>query len=167
MLVVAAALLAAGIVIPPGTAAPFRVASPQIALPLLDGKTEVEERETWATYLASHDQWSEWGILVEGTSVGGLYGDMWTLTWPWLADWVTEQYRKELTEAGGAALTEYENVWLAREPIEHRDFPPGSTLDHWLIRRGDTILWVESNLGPLDRTWLEQVLAELEGGGRT
>ena len=165
MLVVAAALLAGGWLCPPGTLAPFGAAAPAVERPLLPGRTEVEETETRATFLAAHEGWTEWGVLVEGVSVGGLYGDAWTLPQPWLADWVTEQYRRDLAAEGGSALPGYEGVWLAREPVEHEAFPEGSTRDFWLIRRGETVLWIETNLGPLDEAWLNGILTQLEEGG--
>ena len=63
------------------------------------------------------------------------------------------------------ALPGYEGVWLAREPVEHEAFPAGSTRDFWLIRRGETVLWIETNLGPLDEAWLNGILTQLEEGG--
>ena len=165
MLAVAAALLAGGWLCPPGTLAPFGATAPAVERPLLPGRTEVEETEVRATFLAAHEEWTEWGVLVEGVSVGGLYGDAWTLPQPWLADWVTEQYRRGLAAEGGSALPGYEGVWLAREPVEHEAFPEGSTRDFWLIRRGETVLWIETNLGPLDEAWLNGILTQLEEGG--
>ena len=161
----AAALLAGGWLCPPGTLAPFGATAPAVERPLLPGRTEVEETEVRATFLAAHEEWTEWGVLVEGVSVGGLYGDAWTLPQPWLADWVTEQYRRGLAAEGGSALPGYEGVWLAREPVEHEAFPEGSTRDFWLIRRGETVLWIETNLGPLDEAWLNGILTQLEEGG--
>ena len=37
--------------------------------------------------------------------------------------------------------------------------------DIWLIHRGSTVLWLQTDMGPLDEQWLDGILARLEEGG--
>lgn len=139
--------------------------------PLADGRllperTDVERLETHATLLSARTEWYEGGPLVEGGfAYGQVESEAWALPWPWLADWVTEQYRKELGTGNQEELPGYEDVWLERYGISVGKYPEGATGDVWLIRRGNTVLWVETNMGPLDEQWLDGILARLEEGG--
>ena len=78
------------------------------------------------------------------------------------AGWVTEQYRKELGTANQEEVPGYEDVWLARYGISGGNYPDGAAGDMWLIRRGNTVLRVETDMGPLDENWLDGILARLE-----
>ncbi|WP_297213609.1 DUF2812 domain-containing protein [uncultured Flavonifractor sp.] len=139
--------------------------------PLADGRllperTDVERLETHATLLSARTEWYEVGTMTEG---GFAYGyaesEAWALPWDWLADWVTEQYRKELGTANQKEVPGYENVWLERYGISGGNYPEGAAGDVWLIRRGSVVLWVETNMGPLDGQWLDGILARLEEDG--
>lgn len=113
--------------------------------------------------MAARTEWYEWGPLVEGEfAEGHAEGQAWDLPCSWLADWVTAQYRKSLGTANQAELPGYENVWLARYGISGGNYPEGATGDVWLIRRGNTVLWLETDMGPLDTQWLDGILARLE-----
>lgn len=133
---------------------------------LLPERTDVEILETHATLLSARTEWYEGGPLEEGGfAYGQVESEVWVLPWSWLTDWVTEQYRKELGTANQEELPGYENVWLARYGISGSNYPEGATGDMWLIRRGNVILWVETNMGPLDEQWLDGILARLEEDG--
>lgn len=139
--------------------------------PLADGRllperTDVEAVETHATLLSARTEWYEGGPLMEGGfAYGQVESEAWALPWDWLADWVTEQYRKELGTANQEELPGYENVWLSRYGISGGNYPEGATGDAWLIRRGNVVVWVETNMGPLDENWLDGILARLEEYG--
>jgi len=139
--------------------------------PLTDGRllperTDVEAVETHATLLSARTEWYEGGPLMEGGfAYGQVESEAWALPWDWLADWVTEQYRKELGTANQEELPGYENVWLSRYGISGGNYPEGATGDAWLIRRGNVVVWVETNMGPLDENWLDGILARLEEYG--
>ena len=139
--------------------------------PLADGRllperTDIEILETHATLLSARAEWYEGGPLEEGGfAYGQVESEVWALPWAWLADWVTEQYRKELGTANQEELPGYEDVWLARYGISGGNYPEGATGDMWLIRRGNVILWVETNMGPLDEQWLDGILTRLEEDG--
>ena len=115
-----------------GLTARFRVEPPLAGIGLdLNTFGELRE-ETSGTFLAARTSWvvepREMEIRGETYySVEKTAGDAWTLPQPWLADWVTEQCRRDLAAAGGSALSGHEGVWLAREPVEHEAFPAGST----------------------------------------
>ena len=133
---------------------------------LLPERTDVEILETHATLLSARTEWYEGGPLEEGGfAYGQVESEVWVLPWSWLTDWVTEQYRKELGTANQEELPGYENVWLARYGISGSNYPEGATGDMWLIRRGNVILWVETNMGPLDEQWLDGILTRLEEDG--
>lgn len=66
--------------------------------------------------------------------------DAWTARWPWLADGIQQTLGGGMAPAAG-----YDGVW--------------NTGTLWLIRRGNTVLRVETGL-PADQ-WLGQVLARL------
>ena len=138
--------------------------------PLADGhllteRTDAVTLETHATLLSARTERYESGPLAEeGSAHGSVESEAWALPWTRLADWVTEQYRKELGAANQEALPGYKDVWLARYGISGGDYLEGRTRDIWLIRRGNTVLWVETDMGPLDEQWLDEILARLEGG---
>lgn len=133
---------------------------------LLPERTDVELLETHATLLSARTDWHEWGPLVEGGfGDGRVESEIWTLPWPWLADWVTERYLESLGTANQEELPGYENVWLARYSISGGNYQEEATGDAWLIRRGNTVLWVETDMGPLDEQWLDGILARLEEDG--
>ena len=69
--------------------------------------------------------------------------DAWTARWDWLADGM----QKALADGNLSPVSGYDGVWNA------------GTL--WLIRRDNTVLWVETSL-PTDQ-WLDQVLVRLDG----
>ena len=64
------------------------------------------------------------------------------LPWNWLADGV----QNALTKQNMPPLPGYDGVWTDG--------------DSYVLRRGNTILWVES--GPPASQWLDQVLIHLE-----
>ena len=64
------------------------------------------------------------------------------LPWNWLADDV----QNALTKQNMTPLPGYDSVWTSG--------------DSYVLRRGNTILWVES--GPPASQWLDQVLIHLE-----
>lgn len=135
--------------------------------PLADGRfvperTDVEMAETHATFLAARTERYEGGPLAEGEfAYGQVESQVWALPWPWLADWVTEQYLALMGTPHPEELTGYEDVWLSRASLS--SYPYERSEDLWLIRRGNTVLWVETDMGPLDAQWLEEILARLEG----
>ena len=130
---------------------------------ILPERTELEVMETHATLLVARTERREFGPLKEGDSLNGVAdSEAWKLPWPWLADWVTEQYRAELGTANQEELPGYENVWLARHRISGGNYQEEVTGDVWLIRRGNTVLWVETDMGPLDENWLDGILTRLE-----
>ena len=133
---------------------------------LLPERTELEVVETHATLLSARTERYEGGPLMEGGfAYGQVESEAWALPWDWLADWVTEQYRKELGTANQEELPGYENVWLMRYGISGGNYPEGAAGDVWLIRRGNVVLWVDTNMGPLDEDWLDGILARLEEYG--
>lgn len=133
---------------------------------VLPERAELEVVETHATLLSARTERREFGPLKEGGSVNGMAdSQVWSLPWDWLADWVTEQYRNELGIANQEELPGYKDVWLVRSDISKSHYPEGCVEDIWLIRRGNTVLWVETDMGPLDSQWLDGILARLEEDG--
>lgn len=137
--------------------------------PLADGRilperTDVERLETHATLLSARAEWQEWGPLVEGSfGDGRVESEVWKLPWSWLADWVTEQCLTDMGTPHPEELPGYESVWLSRADLS--SYPAERTEDLWLIRRGNIVLWVETDMGPLDEQWLDGILARLEEEG--
>lgn len=132
---------------------------------ILPERTDVEMVETHATLLAARTEWYEGGPLVEGGfAYGKVESEVWALPWTWLADWLTERYLTNMGTPHPEELPGYENVWLSRASL-YVGYPAGSTEDLWLIRRGNTVLWVETDMGPLDNSWLDGILARLEEDG--
>ena len=132
----------------------------------LPERTELEVVETHATLLSARTERREFGPLKEGDALNGVMdSEAWRLPWTWLADWVTEQYRKELGTANQEEVPGYENVWLERYGISGGNYPEEATGDVWLIRRGNIVLWVRTDMGPLDEDWLDGILARLEEDG--
>lgn len=116
----------------------FRVELPLGGASLFPG-AEVEKREDAASFLASHTEWTENQLVTVFSEPGYITtarGEGWTLAWPWLADWVETQYRKELGSYGQEPLEGYQDVWLA---------PAVGGDDRWVIRRGNTVLWIEDD----------------------
>lgn len=133
---------------------------------VLPERAELEVVETHATLVSARTERREFGPLKEGGSVNGVAdSQVWRLTWDWLADWVTEQYRNELGIANQGELSGYEDVWLVRSGISESHYPEGCVKDIWLIRRGNIVLWVQTDMGPLDEQWLDGILARLEESG--
>ena len=133
---------------------------------VLPERTELEVVETHATLLSARTERREFGQLNEGDSLNGVAdSEAWRLPWDWLASWVTEQYRKELGTANQEEVPGYENVWLERYGISRGNYPDGAAGDVWLIRRGNIVLWVRTDMGPLDEDWLDGILARLEEDG--
>lgn len=133
---------------------------------ILPERAELEVVETHATLLSARTQRREFGPLKAGDPANGVAdSQVWSLPWDWLASWVTEQYRKELGIADQEELSGYEDVWLVRSAISESHYPEGCVEDIWLIRRGSTVLWVQTDMGPLDEQWLDGILARLEEGG--
>lgn len=133
---------------------------------VLPERTELEVVETHATLLSARTERREFGQLKEGDSLNGVAdSEAWRLPWDWLASWVTEQYRKELGTANQEEVPGYENVWLERYGISGGNYPDGAAGDVWLIRRGNIVLWVRTDMGPLDEDWLDGILARLEEDG--
>lgn len=133
---------------------------------ILSERAELEVVETHATLLSARTQRREFGPLKAGDPANGVAdSQVWSLPWDWLASWVTEQYRKELGIADQEELPGYEDVWLVRGAISESHYPEGCVEDIWLIRRGSTVLWVQTDMGPLDEQWLDGILARLEEGG--
>ena len=133
--------------------------------PALEGESlfpqaELEKREDDATFLAAHTEWTQWMDLsgiVPGAQLELNRGEGWVLPWTWLADWVTEQYLDCMGTPHPEELSGYENVWLSRASLGSTDY----TEDLWLIRRGNTVLWLETNRGPVDTQWLDDLLERL------
>ena len=90
-----------------------------------------------------------WDTTLGSRMVTHFWADAWTARWPWLAGWVTAT----LWEPGMERVDGYEQVWLSEE----------DGAQTWLIRRGDTLLRVENRLEPLDESWLDRTLKEMEG----
>ena len=158
ILVCMAVLLAAWLLPLSGVTRALCVKPPMSDAPLLPERIKAETRETHATLLAARTEWYEGGPLVEGGfAYGEVEGEAWALPWSWLADRVTEQYLDCMGTAYPAELPGYQDVWLSRA-----SYPAGNTEDLWLIRRGNTVLWVETDMGPLDTQWLDGILARLE-----
>lgn len=51
-----------------------------------------------------------------------------------------------------------------RSAISENHYPEGCVKDIWLIHRGSVVLWVQTDMGPLDEQWLDGILARLEEG---
>nr|WP_317325161.1 DUF2812 domain-containing protein [uncultured Flavonifractor sp.] len=154
----AAVMLAVSLLPLSGVTRVLCVKPPMSDAPLLPERIKAETRETHATLLAARTEWYEGGPLVEGGfAYGEVEGEAWALPWSWLADRVTEQYLDCMGTAYPAELPGYQDVWLSRA-----SYPAGNTEDLWLIRRGNTVLWVETDMGPLDTQWLDGILARLE-----
>ena len=118
----------------------------QVAPPLAEQRllptAEATLREDSTTFLASHTEWTEWWSP-DGTDYTlALEGQGWVLPWNWLADGV----QNALTKQNMAPLSGYDGVWTDG--------------DSYVLRRGNTILWVGS--GPPASQWLDQVLIHLE-----
>lgn len=149
-----------------GAAARICMTPPLEGQSILPGRTNVENRETHATVLSARTEGWEWGPLTEDGSVdGAVYSEVWELPWPWLTKWVTGQYRANLGTSSQEELPGYENVWRAQYELSGGAYPIGSTGELWLIRRNNTVLWVETDMGPLGTQWLDDILARLEGDG--
>lgn len=135
----------------------FRVPLPLGGVSPFPG-AELEQREDTASFLASHTEWTE-GQLVTLPSGSGTIttarGEGWALAWPWLANWVEAQYRRALG-AGLETPEGYEDLWMA---------PAAGGGDQWLIRRGNTVLWVEDHRLAWQEDRLDYLLALLEQGG--
>ena len=110
-------------------------------------------QETTATFLLSHTGWEEKEFSMADLmpnmppSEREVYQtwDAWTARWGWLADQIqSSQITPDMAPAEG-----YEGVWTSGEV--------------WLIRRGDTLLRVES--GVPAEVWLDGALAQMEGEG--
>ena len=145
------------------------LADPFLVTPVLEGErlfpeAELEEREDERTFLAAHTEWIQWWDLngvVPGAWLEQNQGEAWALPWPWLADWVTQRYLDSMGTPHPKELPGYEGVWLSRAGLGSTDY----TEDLWLIRQGNTILWLETNRGPTDERWLDGILTRLEEGG--
>lgn len=139
--------------------------------PLADGRllperTELEVVETHVTLLSARTERREFGPLREGDPANGVAdSEAWKLPWPWLASWVTEQYVNHTAWAHPEELYGYEDVWLFRAGLPSYPYPAERSWDLWLIRRGNLVLWVETDMGPLDAQWLDGVLERLEEDG--
>ena len=118
----------------------------QVAPPLAGQQllptAEAALREDCATFLAAHTQWTEWWSPDGADYTLTLEGQGWVLPWNWLADGV----QNALTKQNMPPLPGYDGVWTDG--------------DSYVLRRGNTILWVES--GPPASQWLDQVLIHLE-----
>ena len=118
----------------------------QVAPPLAGQQllptAEATFREDSTTFLASHTEWTEWWSPDGADYTLALEGQGWVLPWNWLADGV----QNALTKQNMAPLPGYGGVWTDG--------------DSYVLRRGNTILWVES--GPPASQWLDQVLIHLE-----
>ena len=159
MLICMAVLLAAWLLPLSGVAGMLCVRPPLADQQLLPERLEGGTQETHATLLAARTEWYEWGPLAEGEfAEGHAEGQAWELPCSWLADWVTERYFTDMGTPHPEELPGYEDVWRARASLGSTNY----TEDLWLIRRGNTLLWVETNAGPLDTQWLDGVLARLE-----
>ena len=158
-LVCMAVLLAAWLLPLSGVAGMLCVRPPLADQQLLPERLEGGTQETHATLLAARTEWYEWGPLAESEfAEGHAEGQAWELPCSWLADWVTERYLTDMGTPHPEELPGYEDVWLSRASLGSTNY----TEDLWLIRRGNTLLWVETNAGPLDTQWLDGVLARLE-----
>lgn len=118
----------------------FQVAPPLAGQQLLP-TAEFAFREDSTTFLAAHTEWTEWWSPEGANYTLELDSQGWVLPWDWLADGV----QNALTEQTMAPLPGYDGVWADE--------------DGYVIRRGNTILWVE--IGPPASQWLDQVLARL------
>ena len=166
MLACMAVLLAAWLLPLSGVAGLVCVKPPLADEGVLPERAELEVVQTHGTLLSARTKRREFGPLKEGGSVNGVAdSQVWWLPWDWLADWVTEQYRNELGIANQGELSGYEDVWLVRSGISESHYPEGCVKDIWLIRRGNIVLWVQTDMGPLDEQWLDGVLARLEESG--
>ena len=158
-LVCMAVLLAAWLLPLSGVAAALSVRPPLADQSLLPERLEGGTQETRATLLAARTEWYEWGpMMAAGAGNGYAEGQAWVLPWSWLTDWVTEQYLTDMGTPHPEELPGYEDVWLSRASLGSTNY----TEDLWLIRRGNTLLWVETNAGPLDTQWLDGILERLE-----
>lgn len=135
-----------------------------LATPPLAGEgpfppAELEKREDGRTFLAAHTEWTQWmdlSSVVSGVRLVSNQGEGWVLPWGWLADYVEGQYRRELGPDSCAPLEGYEAVWVASA---ERDG------DCCLIRRENTVLWLEPGPGTIGTQWLDDLLARLEEDG--
>lgn len=130
---------------------------------LLPGATEVwslwEDRNNAANSLLACTDWDELDVNAENgfriceTPLGyrreaPVRGTAWRARWPWLAGWLVAVQR------GGMETVEgYPGVW-------HGTTAEGEL---WLLRRGTLVLRVKNDLEPLDKDWLADTLALLEG----
>ena len=150
MVIAAAVLLVISLLPLSWLTARLQVPSP-LSGPNLFPWAEVEKREDSTTFLAAHTKWEEWWYpegLPERAYTVTAWAEGWVLPCSWLADWVTGQYLKDMGVSDSEELPGYEDVWVS---------------DHlWLIRRGNTVLWVDGDMSPLDTRWLDGVLARLE-----
>ena len=150
MVIAAAVLLVSSLLPLSWLTARLQVPSP-LSGPNLFPWAKVEKREDSTTFLAAHTKWEEWWYpkgLPERAYTVTAWAEGWVLPCSWLADWVTGQYLKDMGVSDSEALPGYEDVWVS---------------DHlWLIRRGNTVLWVDGDMSPLDTRWLDGVLARWE-----
>lgn len=112
---------------------------------------EVEKREDTATFLAAYTKWTEWWYpknLPEKLYTVTAQAECWVLPWSWLADWVTEQYLTDMGTPRPEELSGYDDVWTSG--------------DLCLIRRGNTVFWMDGDMSTLDTQWLDGILARLE-----
>lgn len=167
LLIVSLAGLGAGVLLPDQLTDSFHVKGPVEQIQMLPESMQTYGPETEASLVAAHTRW--WEVTREGEDRGWddgrLWGDMWTTRGPRLANWITEHCRAELGTGCQTPLAGHEGVWLARADLGG-DPEAGPKADLWVIRRGNTVLRVQTDgLEGLDETWLEDTLAMLEGDG--
>lgn len=152
-LVLAAVVLIAPWLLPSGLTAPLYPDLPPEGVRVLPeaGHYRValsEER----SLLAAYSRWQEGAE--DQTSY--LMGEYWSLRSDFLADRVAEEYRAELGPEG--ELPGYRDVWTG--PVT---WPSGGQGDAYLIRRGNAIVYLESDAPP-DGAALDGVITRLEDG---